>query len=54
MVHTKLFKNRDSHAVRIPSEPTYSRRDIELVIKRQGDELRNSDNGLAEIQRDRL
>jgi antitoxin VapB len=40
MVNTKLFKNGNSQAVRIPAELAYSRWDIELVIERQGDELR--------------
>jgi len=37
---TKLFKNRNSQAVRIPADLAYSRWDIELVIERQGDALR--------------
>ena len=40
MANTKLFKNGNSQAVLIPSELAYSRWDIELVIERQGDELR--------------
>lgn len=40
MVSTKLFKNGNSQAVRIPSELAYSDWDIELIIARQGDELR--------------
>ena len=40
MVNTKLFKNGNSQAVRIPSELAYASWDIELVIERQGDELR--------------
>ena len=40
MANTKLFKNGNSQAVRIPSELAYSRWDIELVVERQGDELR--------------
>ena len=40
MANTKLFKNGNSQAVRILSELAYSRWDIELVIERQGDELR--------------
>jgi antitoxin VapB len=40
MVTTKLFKNGNSQAVRIPSELAYDIWDIELVIERQGDELR--------------
>ena len=37
---TKLFKNGNSQAVRIPAELAYSNYDIELVIERHGDELR--------------
>ncbi|NCW79122.1 MAG: AbrB family transcriptional regulator [Oxalobacteraceae bacterium] len=40
MINTKLFKNGNSQAVRIPAELAYSSWDIELVIERQGDELR--------------
>jgi len=40
MANTKLFKNGNSQAVRIPAELAYSRWDIDLVIERQGDELR--------------
>ena len=40
MANTKLFKNGNSQAVRIPSELAYSSWDIELVIERYGDELR--------------
>ena len=40
MVTTKLFKNGNSQAVRIPSELAYDIWDLELVIERQGDELR--------------
>lgn len=40
MVPTKLFKNGNSQAVRIPAELAFSNWDIELVIERQGDELR--------------
>jgi antitoxin VapB len=40
MTSTKLFKNGNSQAVRIPSELAYSSWDIELVIERLGDELR--------------
>ena len=40
MVKTKLFKNGNSQAVRIPAEFAYGSWDIELVIERQGDELR--------------
>ncbi len=40
MAHTKLFKNGNSQAVRIPAELAYSSWDVYLVIERQGDELR--------------
>jgi antitoxin VapB len=40
MISTKLFKNGNSQAVRIPAELAYSSWDIELVIERRGDELR--------------
>ncbi len=40
MTPTKLFKNGNSQAVRIPAELAYGSWDIELVIERQGDELR--------------
>lgn len=40
MAHTKLFKNGNSQAVRIPAELAYSNWDTDLVIERQGDELR--------------
>lgn len=39
MAKTKLFKNGNSQAVRIPAELAYGSWDIELVIERQGDEL---------------
>ena len=40
MANTKLFKNGNSQAVRIPAELAYNSWDIDLVIERQGDELR--------------
>lgn len=40
MATTKIFKNGNSQAVRIPAELAYSTWDIDLVIERQGDELR--------------
>ena len=40
MATTKLFKNGNSQAVRIPSELAYRSWDIDLVIEREGDELR--------------
>lgn len=40
MAITKIFKNGNSQAVRIPAELAYSTLDIDLIIERQGDELR--------------
>ncbi len=40
MANTKLFKNGNSQAIRIPSDLAYSSWDLDLVIERQGDELR--------------
>lgn len=40
MANTKLFKNGNSQAVRVPAELAYSNWDIELTIERLGDELR--------------
>ena len=40
MANTRLFKNGNSQAIRIPSELAYSSWDLELIIERQGDELR--------------
>ena len=40
MANTKLFKNGNSQAVRIPAELAYTTWDIDLVIEREGDELR--------------
>jgi len=37
---TKLFRNGNSQAVRIPADIAYERTDIELEIERVGDELR--------------
>ena len=37
---TKVFKNGNSQAVRIPAELAYERTDIALEIERVGDELR--------------
>ncbi len=36
---TKVFKNGNSQAVRIPSDLAYERTDIELEIERHGDEI---------------
>lgn len=40
MVGTKLFRDGNSQAVRIPAELAYPTMDLDLVIERQGDELR--------------
>ena len=40
MATTKIFKNGNSQAVRIPSELAYNSWEIELLIERDGDELR--------------
>ena len=40
MATTKVFKDGNSQAVRIPAELAYSTWDIDLVIERVGDELR--------------
>lgn len=39
MPTTKLFKNGNSQAVRIPAELAYSNWNTELIIERIGDEL---------------
>ncbi|MFN9645857.1 MAG: antitoxin [Cyanobacteriota bacterium] len=40
MTTTRLFRNGNSQAVRIPAELAYERSDLELEIERCGDELR--------------
>ncbi|MFM8766446.1 MAG: antitoxin [Rubrivivax sp.] len=40
MANTKVFKNGNSQAVRIPAELAYSSWDLDLVIERQGDARR--------------
>jgi antitoxin VapB len=40
MTTTRIFKNGNSQAVRIPAELAYPVWDIDLVIERVGDELR--------------
>lgn len=40
MQTTKVFKNGNSQAIRIPADLAYERTDIELEIERVGDELR--------------
>ncbi len=40
MQTTRVFKNGNSQAVRIPADLAYERTDIDLEIERQGDEIR--------------
>lgn len=40
MSTTKVFKNGNSQAIRIPAELAYERTDLDLEIERIGDELR--------------
>jgi antitoxin VapB len=40
MLATKIFRNGNSQAVRIPAELAYDRTDVEMLIERIGDELR--------------
>lgn len=40
MQSTRIFKNGNSQAVRIPADLAYERTDVELEIERVGDELR--------------
>ncbi|WP_310121955.1 type II toxin-antitoxin system VapB family antitoxin [Paraburkholderia terricola] len=40
MVLTKVFRNGNSQAVRIPAELAFERADLEVEIERVGDELR--------------
>ncbi len=40
MTTTRVFKNGNSQAVRIPAELAYERVDLELEIERIGDEIR--------------
>ena len=40
MATTKIFKNGNSQAIRIPAELAYGSWDMELIIERNGDELR--------------
>lgn len=40
MSTTKIFKNGNSQAVRIPAELAYERSDLDLEIERIGDEIR--------------
>jgi len=40
MLTTRVFKNGNSQAVRIPADLAYERTDIDLEIEREGDEIR--------------
>ena len=40
MAVTKVFKNGNSQAVRIPADLAFDRSDLEVEIERVGDELR--------------
>lgn len=40
MPNTRVFKNGNSQAVRIPADLAYDRMDIDLEIERIGDEIR--------------
>jgi antitoxin VapB len=40
MATTRVFRNGNSQAVRIPAELAYERSDIDVEIERVGDELR--------------
>ena len=40
MAVTRIFKNGNSQAVRIPAELAYQRSDLDVEIERIGDELR--------------
>jgi antitoxin VapB len=40
MQSTKIFRNGNSQAVRIPADLAYDRVDMEVLIERIGDELR--------------
>jgi antitoxin VapB len=40
MTLTRVFRNGNSQAVRIPAELAYERSDLEVEIERVGDELR--------------
>jgi antitoxin VapB len=37
---TRVFRNGNSQAVRIPADLAYERTDIDLEIEREGDEIR--------------
>lgn len=40
MQTTRIFRNGNSQAIRIPADLSYDRTDIEMLIERVGDELR--------------
>jgi antitoxin VapB len=40
MTTTRVFKNGNSQAVRIPAELAYQRTDLDVEIERVGDEIR--------------
>ena len=40
MITTRIFKNGNSQAIRIPAELTYGASDMDFVIERESDELR--------------
>jgi antitoxin VapB len=40
MLTTKVFRNGNSQAIRIPAEIAYERNDVELEVERIGDEIR--------------
>jgi antitoxin VapB len=40
MIITKVFRNGNSQAVRIPAELAFARSDLDVEIERVGDELR--------------
>lgn len=40
MANTRVFRNGNSQAVRIPADLAYDRMDIDLEIERIGDEIR--------------
>ena len=40
MLTTKIFRNGNSQALRIPAELAYNAWDMEFIIEREGDELR--------------
>lgn len=40
MTTTRIFKNGNSQAVRIPAELAYERSDLDVEIERVGDEIR--------------